>query len=133
MRHRHKIYIAISARTANILYTNKIARKQKFYDYVKQKVFKEEGKKQCSAKTEIWPDSCDGFCSLWFSLFKISRYASMKSNQRRIETVRGPRLFDHTDWNSKKRSTRPQMSCFPLKISVESKKSSARLRCPIKQ
>ena len=24
----------------------------------------------------------------------------------------GPRLFDHTDWKSKKRSARPQMSCL---------------------
>ena len=33
-----------------------------------------------------------------------------------------PNLFDHIDWKSKKRSTCPQMSCFPPKISVESKK-----------
>ena len=30
----------------------------------------------------------------------------------RIWTMRGPRLFGHTDWKSKKRSSRPQMSCF---------------------
>ena len=26
--------------------------------------------------------------------------------------MRGPRLFDQTDWKSKKRSLCPQMSCF---------------------
>ena len=36
--------------------------------------------------------------------------------------MRGPGLFDHTDWKSKKRSARPQMSLFSLKMSVESKK-----------
>ena len=42
----------------------------------------------------------------------------------------GLRLFDHTDWKSKKRSTSPQMSCFPLKISLGSKKRSARPQMP---
>ena len=30
----------------------------------------------------------------------------------RIWTMRSPKLFDHTDWKSKKRSSRPQMSCL---------------------
>ena len=61
----------------------------------------------------------------------------------RIWTMRGPRLFDHTNGKSKKdlhvlrcpvftentdiveskkRYTRPQMFCFPLKVSVKRKK-----------
>ena len=39
--------------------------------------------------------------------------------------MRGPRLFDHADWKNKKRSSRPQMFCFPLKVSVKSKKRSS--------
>ena len=38
--------------------------------------------------------------------------------------MRGSRPFDHTDWKSKKRSSRPQMSCFYQKYwySEEQKK-----------
>ena len=40
--------------------------------------------------------------------------------------MRGPKLFDLTDWKSKKRSSRPQMSCFREKYrySDEQKKGS---------
>ena len=66
----------------------------------------------------------------------------------RIWTIRSPRLFDHTDWKSKKSLhvlrcsvftenigimkskkkvayTRPQMFCFPVKISVKRTKKSS--------
>ena len=36
--------------------------------------------------------------------------------------MKGPRLFDHTDWKSKERSLSSQMFCFPLKVSVRQKK-----------
>ena len=65
------------------------------------------------------------------------------AHEDRLYTMRGPRLFDHTDWKSKKglyilrcpvftenisivkskkRYTRPQMFSFPLKVSVKKKK-----------
>ena len=36
--------------------------------------------------------------------------------------MKGPRLFEHTDWNSKKKNRKGLHVLFSLKISVESKK-----------
>ena len=55
--------------------------------------------------------------------------------------MRGPRLFDHTDWKSKKRSSRPQIFCFHWKYrySEEQKKRYTRpqmffpLKVPVKR
>ena len=41
--------------------------------------------------------------------------------------MRGPRLFDHTDWKSEKRPSRPQMSCFHGKYRYSEEQKKGRL------
>ena len=45
----------------------------------------------------------------------------------RIYTMRGPRLFDHTDWRSKKKFYTSSHVLFSVKISVKSKKKGLRV------
>ena len=66
--------------------------------------------------------------NLYFSVVQLDYIAGHKklftytAGQSWIKTMRGPRLFDHTDWKSRKKIFMSPDVLFSLKISVKTKK-----------